>query len=144
MPNTKFQPCRRFVRNDLVEKKIKSCRKASEKFFKFKEKSGLDPYKITCDERDIISALRVAFESEIIRTQYCIKNRRLDAYLPKYKLGIEADEYDHEYRDPKYKESRQLMIEGYGITVIRTNHEAPNCINRLINQIYMHIVKWTK
>ena len=112
MPNTKFQPCRRFVRNDLVEKKIKSCRKASEKFFKFKEKSGLDPYKITCDERDIISALRVAFESKIIRTQYCIKNRRLDAYLPKYKLGIEADEYDHEYRDPNYKESRQLMIEG--------------------------------
>ena len=57
MPNTKFQPCRRFVRNDLVEKKIKSCRKASKKFFKFKEKSGLDSYKITCDEWDIISAL---------------------------------------------------------------------------------------
>ena len=86
----------------------------------------------------------VAFEGEIIHTQFCIKNRRLDAYLPKYKLGIEADEYDHEYRDPNYKESRQLMIEGYGITVIRTNPEAPNCINRLINQIYMHIIKWTK
>ena len=30
MSNIKFQPCRRFVRNDLVERKIKSCRKASE------------------------------------------------------------------------------------------------------------------
>ena len=25
LPNTKFQTCRRFVRNDLVERKIKSC-----------------------------------------------------------------------------------------------------------------------
>ena len=30
MSNIKFQPSRRFVRNDLVERKIKSCRKASE------------------------------------------------------------------------------------------------------------------
>ena len=26
MPKTKFQPCKRFVRNDLVERKIKSCK----------------------------------------------------------------------------------------------------------------------
>ena len=37
MPNTKFQPCRRFVWNDLVEKKIRRCRKASEEFLKFEE-----------------------------------------------------------------------------------------------------------
>ena len=36
------------------------------------------------------------------------------------------------------------MIEGHGITVIRTNPDALNCINRLINQIYMYIIKWTK
>ena len=70
MPNTKFQPCRRFVRNDLIERKVKSCRKASEKFFKFKEKLGLDLYEITWDKQDIISALQVAFEGEIIHTQY--------------------------------------------------------------------------
>ena len=68
MPNTKFQPCRIFVRNDLIQRKIKSYRKSSEKFLKFKEKLGLDPYKITCDEKDIISALQVAFEGEIIQT----------------------------------------------------------------------------
>ena len=49
MPNTKFQPCKRFVGNDLVERKNKSCIKASKKFLKFKEKLGLDLYKITCD-----------------------------------------------------------------------------------------------
>ena len=68
MPNTKFQPCRMFARNDLIERKIKSYRKSSEKFLKFKEKLRLDPYKITCDEKDIISALQVAFEGEIIQT----------------------------------------------------------------------------
>ena len=49
MPNINFQPCRRFVQNDLVERKIKSCRTASEKILNFREK--LDPNKITCDER---------------------------------------------------------------------------------------------
>ena len=38
MPNTEFQPCRRFVRNDLVERKIKSCRKSSKRFLQFKKR----------------------------------------------------------------------------------------------------------
>ena len=46
---------------------------------------GLDRYKITCDEQDIISALQRVFEGEIIHTQYCIKTKRLDAYLLIYK-----------------------------------------------------------
>ena len=54
MPNTEFQPCRRFVRNDLVERKIKSCRKSSKKFLELKKKLGLDPDVVTCDEQDII------------------------------------------------------------------------------------------
>ena len=68
MPNTEFQPCRRFVRNDLVERKIKSCRKSSKRFLEFKKKLGLDPDVITCDEQDIISALQAASEEEIILT----------------------------------------------------------------------------
>ena len=83
MPNTKFQPCRRYVRNDLAERKIKSCRKASEKFLKFKENLELDLHEIICDEQDIISTLRLVFEDEIIHAQYCIQNKRLDAYLAK-------------------------------------------------------------
>ena len=43
------------------------------------------------------------------------------------------------------KKSRQLMIESYGITVIRTNPDAADFnINRLINQIYMHVIKSTR
>ena len=36
------------------------------------------------------------------------------------------------------------MIESHGITVITANYEAPNWINRLINQIYMYIIESTK
>ena len=89
--------------------------------------------------------MQVAFQGQIIHAKYFIENKRLDAYLPKYKVGIEIDEYNHEYRDSKYEQSRQLIIESYGITVIRTNPDAADFnINRLINQIYMHIIKSTK
>ena len=79
-----------------------------------------------------------------MHTQYCIAQKRLDAFLPRYKIGIKIDEYYHEYRNTKYERSRQLMVEDHEITVIRTNPEAPNDINRLINQIHMHIIKSTK
>ena len=89
--------------------------------------------------------MQVAFEGEIIHTQYCIENKRIDACLTKYKVGTEIHEYDHEYRKSKHKQSRQLMMESYGTTVIRTNPDAANFnINRLINQIYTHIIKSTK
>ena len=110
-----------------------------------KRKLGLDPDVVTCDEQDIISALQVAFEGEIILTQYCIENKRIDAYFSKYKLGIEVDEYNHEGRNSNYEKSRQLMIESHGITIIRTNPDAADFdINRLINQIYTHIIESTK
>ena len=88
--------------------------------------------------------MQVAYESEIILTQYCIENKRLNTYLPKYKLGIEVDEYDHPYKDHNYQKSRHFMIVGHGITFIRTYCETLNAINRLINQIYMHIIKSTR
>ena len=82
---------------------------------------------------NIISALQVGLEGEIIHTQYCIKNKRLDAYLLKYKFGMEVVEYDHKYKDANHEQSRQLVVYGYIIAVIRTNPETSNCINRLIN-----------
>ena len=60
--DVKYQPCRVFVRNDLVEKKIKSCGKSSKRFLEFKKKLGLDPNVVTCDEQDIINTLEVVFE----------------------------------------------------------------------------------
>ena len=68
MLNTNFQSCRRVVLSDLVERKIESGRISSKKYLKFKEKLGLDPNKYSFDEQDIISALQVAFEGEIMHT----------------------------------------------------------------------------
>ena len=112
----------------------------------FKEKLGLDLYQITCDKQDTIGALQVAFEGEIKHTQYCIENKIHDACLSKYNIAREIDEYDHECRDSKHGKIRQVMIESYRITIVfRTNPDAADfTINRLINQIYMHIIKPTK
>ena len=65
------------MRNDLVERKIKSYRKSSKRFLEFKKKLRLDPDVVTCDEQDIVSALQVEFEGEIILAQHCIKNKRI-------------------------------------------------------------------
>ena len=90
-PNVKYQPCRVFVRNDLVEKKkLKAVENHQKDFQNSKKKLGLDPNVITCEKQDIINVLQVVFE-EIILTQYCIENKRLDAYFSNYKLGIEVD-----------------------------------------------------
>ena len=49
MSDTKFQSCRRFVRNHLAERKIL----ASEQFLELKEKLQLDPNERSFDEQDI-------------------------------------------------------------------------------------------
>ena len=137
-PNAEYQRCRVFVRNDLVERKIKSCRKSSKLFLEFKEKLGLDSDVVTCDEQDIISALQVAFDREI-------RKKRIDAYSSKDKLGIEVNGYNHEGRNSKYEQSRQLMIVIHGINIIRTNPDAADFhLNTLINQIYTQIIESTK
>ena len=102
-PNVKYQPCRVFVGNDLDEKKIESCRKSSNNFLEFKKRLELEPNVVTCDEQDIINTLQVVFEGEIIFTQSCIENKRLDAYFSNRKLGIEIDEYSHEARNSNYE-----------------------------------------
>ena len=43
------------------------------------------------DEQNIIDALQVAFEGKIIHTQYFIQSKNFNAYLPKYKAGIEIE-----------------------------------------------------
>ena len=89
--------------------------------------------------------MQIVFEGGIILTQYCIKNKKLDAYFSNHKLGIEVDEYNHEGGNSNYEKNRQLMIVNHGITIIRTNSDAADFdINRLINQIYTHIIESTK
>ena len=94
-PSIRFWQCERFVRNNLAERKIRGRRLASEQFLEFKKKLGLDANEYSFDEQDIISALQVAFKGEIMHTQYCVQNKRLDSFFSEHKLGVEIDEYGH-------------------------------------------------
>ena len=54
MPNIKFQPDRIFVRNDLFEQIIKSCKATNVEFTMLKEKLGICPYEENYNEKEII------------------------------------------------------------------------------------------
>ena len=53
-PNIKFQADRIFVRNDLFEQVIKSCKATNTEFLTFKEKLGICPYEENYYEEEII------------------------------------------------------------------------------------------
>ena len=53
-PNIKFQPDRIFIRNDLFEQIIKSCKATNAEFTMLKEKLGICPYEENYNEKEII------------------------------------------------------------------------------------------
>ena len=63
-PNITFQPNKIFVRNDLFEKIIKSCKATNLEFLKLKEKLGLCLYEVICDEQEFISTSEEIFKEE--------------------------------------------------------------------------------
>ena len=89
--------------------------------------------------------MHTAFEDKIVHTQYCVQNKRLDLYFPKYKFGIENDEYYYIDRNFEDEQIRRTMIEEKpDCRIIRTDPDAPDFSNyRLINQICMHIKQST-
>ena len=54
MPNIKFQVDRIFVRNDLFEQVIKSCKATNTEFLMFKERLGICLYEENYYEEEII------------------------------------------------------------------------------------------
>ena len=76
-PNIIFQPNKIFVRNDLFEKIIKSCKATNLEFLKLKEKLGLCLYEDICDEQELISMSEEIFKEEKIFTQHDVENKQL-------------------------------------------------------------------
>ena len=66
IPNITFQPNKIFVRNNLFEKIIKSCKATNLEFLKLKEKLGLCLYEDICDELELISTSEEIFKEENI------------------------------------------------------------------------------
>ena len=67
-----FQPNKIFVRNDLFEKTIKSCKAANLEFLKLQEKLDLCLYKDICDEQEFI------FMPEKSFIQHDVENKQLN------------------------------------------------------------------
>ena len=76
-PNITFQHNKIFVRNDLFEKIIKSCKATNFEFLKLKEKLGLSLYENICDEQELISMSEEIFKEENIFTQHDVGNKQL-------------------------------------------------------------------
>ena len=73
-PNIIFQPNKIFVRNNLFEKIIKSCKATNLEFLKLKEKLGLCLYGAVCDERELISTSEEIFKEEKNLTWHDVEN----------------------------------------------------------------------
>ena len=69
-PNITFQPNKIFVRNDLFEKIIISCKVTNLEFLKLKEKLCLCLYEDICDEKEFI-----LMPEKIITQQLKYKNK---------------------------------------------------------------------
>ena len=75
--NITFQPNKIFLRNDLFEKIIKSCKTTNLEFLKLKEKLGLCLYEAICDEQELISMSEEIFKEEKVFTQHHVENKQL-------------------------------------------------------------------
>ena len=75
--NIRFQPNKIFVRNDLFEKIIKSCKETNLECLQIKEKLGLCLYENICDEQELILMSDEVFKEEKITTQHDVKNKQL-------------------------------------------------------------------
>ena len=75
--NITFQPNKIFVRNDLFEKIIKSCKATNLEFLKLKEKLGLCLYEDICNEQELISMSEEIFKEEKVFMQHDVENKQL-------------------------------------------------------------------
>ena len=106
-PNITFQPNKIFVRNDLFEKIIKSCKASNLEFLKLKEKLGLCPYEDICDEQELISML----EKNI--TQHDVKNKQLKEENEELRKE-ENERLGEEEHEKLRKENEQLRKNNVG------------------------------
>ena len=75
--NITFQPNKIFVKYNLFEKIIKSCKTTNLQLLKLKEKLGLCLYEVICDKQDLISMSEEIFKEENIFTQHNVENKQL-------------------------------------------------------------------
>ena len=95
--NIKFQTNKIFVRNDLFEKIIKSCKATNLEFLKLKEKLGLCLYEDICDEQELILMSEEDFtQHDVENKQLKEENEKLSKKNEKQEMTIEKREMTNE------------------------------------------------
>ena len=87
-PNVTFQPNKIFVKNDLFEKVIKSCKATNLEFLKLKEKLGFCLYEDICDEKEFILMSEESF------IQHDVENKQLKEENKKLRKENENEKWE--------------------------------------------------
>ena len=105
LTDSKYQPCRRFIREDLAIQLIMDTRAIQS--IDFKNKLGInsqDP--IMTQEQSILTKIKNSFSTEKMIFQHFVLEYRIDAYFLKHKLAVEVDERGHNDRNLEYEIER--------------------------------------
>ena len=97
--NITFQPNKVFVRNDLFEKIIKSCKATNLESLKLKEKLGLCLYEDICDEQELILMSKEISKEEKSITQHAVENKQLKEENEKLRKENEKLKKENEKRE---------------------------------------------
>ena len=108
--NITFQPNKIFVRKDLFEKIIKSCKATNLEFLKLKEKLGLCLYEDICNQQELILTSKEIFKEEKIFTQDDVENKQLKKENEKLRRK-ENEKLRKEENEKLRKENEQLKKE---------------------------------
>ena len=93
-PNITFQPNKIFVRNELFEKIIKSCKATNLEFLKVKEKLGLCIYDEICDEKEFILMPEKCFiQHDVENKQLKEENEKVETRNEKLEMTNENKQF---------------------------------------------------
>ena len=109
-PNITFQPNKIFVKNDLFEKIIKSCKTTNLEFLKLKEKLALCLYEDICDEQELILMSKEIFKEEKIITQRDVENKQLKEENGKLRKENEKLRKENENEKREMTNQKREMI----------------------------------
>ena len=121
-PNIKFQPDRIFVRNDLFEQVIKSCKATNVEFLMFKEKLGKCPSEENYYEEEIIKIQDDIKETNEEPTEVIgnVSNEKSPKKLTKELI----EESDEESISKSFEESDEELDEMFKeLTKIKSPHK---------------------
>ena len=104
-PNIKFQAGRIFVRNDLFEQVIKSCKAANIEFLMFKEKLGICSYEENCYEEEIIKIQDEESIEKIVKVSTKKSTKKLTKELIKESDNETINESDNKSDNESDNES---------------------------------------